>query len=112
DVKMRYTAVRTRVVEGVARRAVLIVWRISADIEPLRSKVLRLSSSPSGLPASESYGARLIDVPTGRFGNATGIVENTRRLMKLSRLRELRDEKMANSGPTAFSPATLALGGK
>ena len=53
-----------------------------------------------------------MDVPKGRLGGAAGIVEKMTRFTKLLRLKDVSEEKIANSGPSAFSPGTRAVGGK
>ena len=54
-----------------------------------------------------------MDVPVGLSVELVvgGMVEKITRYAKLSRRSEVREEKMANCGPSAFSPGTLAVGG-
>src|SRR5215470_6009542 len=79
---------------------------------PCKSRRLRASTNWSGLVAKGSQAERSMDVPRGRSGVAAGIVEKITRLTKLSRRKDVSDEKSANSGPRTLSPGTLADGGK
>ena len=69
--------------------------------------------SRSGSLARESHEERSIDVPVGLSVEVVerGMDEKMTLLTKLSRLREVNDENIANCGPSTPSPGTLAVGG-
>ena len=62
--------------------------------------------------ARASHAARSIDVPVGLFGGSAGMVAKIILLTKLSRRKEVSEEKIANCGPsTLASPGTRVVDG-